>query len=237
MILQEARMKPFINNYEDIMELLDSQIEGLPWNTLYTERNKPAPFLLQNDLPDENLVEFLETKPHIESAIEFGCGEGRNSIYMAKQGIAVTAIDISDVAISNAKENAANKEVQIDFQCKEAFKTDIKMKFDFAYDSGMFHHLAPHRRITYINLLKTILNDNGYFGLVCFAWGENVAGEIDDWEFYQQKWRGEIAFTKERLIDLFTPNFEIIEIRKYKSGIPNTIQGLDFLWTCLFRNN
>ena len=228
-------MGQFINNYDDILELLDTQVEGLPWNNFYEKRNKPAPFLLQNDLPDENLVEFLSLKPHIKSAIEFGCGEGRNAIYMAKQGFAVTAVDFSDVAINNAQEIAKNKGVRVNFQCQDIIKDAINGKFDFAYDSGMFHHLSPHRRITYLNVLKSLLTDNGYYGLTCFAWGEKIAGEIDDWEYYQQKWRGEIAFTKERLVEFFNPYFKVVGIRKYKSGVPNTIQGLDFLWTCLFQ--
>lgn len=70
--------------------------------------------------------------------------------------------------------------------------------YDFAYDSGMFHHLAPNRRIIYIELLKTILKPGGYFGLVCFAWGENCADEVDDWEFYKLKKRVGVAFTKRK---------------------------------------
>jgi hypothetical protein len=36
---------------------------------------------------------------------------------------------------------------------------------------------------------------------------------------------------------VFTPHFEIVEIRKYRNEVPDTIQGLDFMWTCLLRNN
>lgn len=87
----------------------------------------------------------------------------------------------------------------------------------------------PHRRLTYIELLKSVLKPGGYFGLVCFAWGENCADEVDDWEFYQQRKRVGVAFSKERLTQLFEPHFEIIEIRKYRNGVPDTIQGLDFM--------
>ena len=116
-----------------------------------------------------------------------------------------------------------------------ANKNVVKGKYDFAYDSGMLQHLPPNRRITYIELLKSVLKPGGYFGLVCFAWGENCADEVDEWEFYKQRKRVGVAFTKERLIELFSPHFKIIEIRKYRDGVPATIQGLDFMWTCLFR--
>jgi SAM-dependent methyltransferase len=230
-------MKPFINNVDDIMDLLDSQADGVLWNDFYELRNHPANFILQNELPDENLVEFFQRNVPIASAIEFGCGEGRNAIFMAKQGASVTAIDISSTAIENAKRLANQKGVTVDFRCQNVLTGGISGIYDFAYDSGMLHHLTPHRRITYIELLKSLLKPEGYFGLVCFAWGDDCADEVDDWEFYNQRKRVGVAFSKERLIELFSPHFEIIEIRKYRNGVPGTIQGLDFMWTCLFRRS
>lgn len=230
-------MKPFINNYDDIMELLDSKVESVSWDEFYALRKHPANFITQNELADENLVDFFEKGIPITSSIEFGCGEGRNAIFMAKKGVSVTAIDSSTFAIENASKIAVKNDVNVDFRCQNIFSSNINIKFDFAYDSGMLHHLPPHRRITYIELLKSVLKPGGYFGLVCFAWGENCADEVDDWEFYQQRERVGVAFTKERLIELFAPHFEVIYIRKYRNGIPNTIQGLDFMWTCLFRVN
>ncbi|MBD5470082.1 MAG: methyltransferase domain-containing protein [Lachnospiraceae bacterium] len=228
-------MKPYINNYADILELLDEKVESINWNSFYEERKRPVPFITQNTMPDENLVAFLHSQTGIKSAIEFGCGEGRNAIYMAKQGIKVTAYDLSAVAIENAKKIMTDAGVNVNFVCKDVIKSNITDKVDFVYDSGMFHHLSPHRRITYIELVKKILKSDGYFGLTCFSWGTNCADEITDWEYYNHKFNAGVAFTKERLIELFFPHFEIIEIRNYQNGVPNTIQGLEFMWVCLFK--
>ncbi len=229
-------MGNYINNFDDVMDFLDNLTEGIHWDTFYELRDRPANFILQNELPDENLVELFNNGLSISSAIEFGCGEGRNAIFMAKQGVSVTGIDISNKAIQNAQTIASRKGVRVDFRCQDAIKEPITGCYDLAYDSGMLHHIAPHRRITYIKLLKSILKNDGYFALNCFAWGDECADEIDDWEFYQQRRRFGVAFTKERLISLFSPHFEVINIRKCRSGIPGTIQGLDFMWTCLFKN-
>jgi len=229
-------MKPYINNYEDIMAFLDDIVASVEWNEFYEERKFQAPFIIQNTMPDENLVEFLNTGPAIKTAMELGCGEGRNAIFLAAQGISVTALDYSPTAIKNAKSIAKKHNISVDFRCQDVIKTKTNGKYDFVYDSGLLHHLPPHRRITYIELLQEILKPGGYFGLTCFAWGENCADEVDDWEFYQQKFSAGVAFTKERLMELFTPHFDVIEIRKYKNHIPNTIQGLQFMWTCLFKD-
>ena len=81
-------MKPFIDNYADILDFLDEKVDSINWDNFYKERKRPVPFITQNTMPDENLVAFLNNQTGIKSAIEFGCGEGRNAIYMAKQGIA-----------------------------------------------------------------------------------------------------------------------------------------------------
>ncbi len=229
-------MKPCINNYADLLDFLDEKVDSINWDSFYGERKRPVPFITQNTMPDENLVKFLSCHTDIKTAVELGCGEGRNAIYMAGQGLEVTAYDLSCVAIENAKRIMAEVHVCVNFVCKDVIKSGITGMADFVYDSGMFHHLSPHRRITYIELLKKILKPNGYFGLTCFSWGTDCADEIDDWEFYNHKFNAGLAFTKERLMELFSPHFEVIELRKYQNGIPGTIQGLEFLWVCLFQN-
>jgi len=228
-------VKPFINNYNDLMDFIDDKVASVAWDEFYGERKFQAPFITQNTMPDENIVELLAKPIPIKTAIVLGCGEGRNAIYMAKQGISVTALDISPVAIENAKGIANATGVSVDFRCQDILKDKICGQYDFIYDSGLLHHLSPHRRLTYIELLQAILKPGGYFGLTCFAWGENCADEVDDWAFYEQKFSAGVAFTKERLVELFSPNFDVIEIRKYKNHVPDTIQGLQFMWVCLFK--
>ena len=229
-------MKQHINSYDDLMVFLDSKVASVAWDEFYGERKFKAPFIQQNTMPDENLVDFLNNNSYIKTAIELGCGEGRNAIFMAKKGIVVTALDISPVAIENARKIALEQGINIDFKCQDIIKSKINGKYDFVYDSGLFHHLPPHRRITYIEILQSILKPGGYFGLTCFAWGESCADEVNDWEFYEQSFSAGVAFTKERLAELFEPTFNIVEIRKYKNQVPDTIQGLQFMWVCLFKD-
>ena len=229
-------MKPNIDNYSDVFDLLDDLVEQISWDEFYTNR-MPAPFILQNDMPDENLKELMESLP-IQNVLELGCGEGRNAIFLASKGIDVTAIDKSSVAIANAKALAMQKNVDVNFQCMDAFAFKSDKKYDLIYDSGMLHHLAPHRRITYVELIKSLLNPFGHLGLTCFAWGGKSihgADEIDDWEFYKRKCVG-VAFTPERLKEIFGNAMNLVYIRKMKDGVPDTIQGLTFMWAALFAN-
>jgi SAM-dependent methyltransferase len=46
-------------------------------------------------------------------ALDLGMGEGRNTIFLAQQGWDATGVDISDVAVAQAKQRAANLQVKI----------------------------------------------------------------------------------------------------------------------------
>jgi len=127
------------------MDFLDDKVANVEWDEFYGERKFQAPFITQNTMPDEDLVEFLANTILIKTAIELGCGEGRNAVYMAKKGISITAVDISPVAIENAMKIASDSNVNIDFRYQDIIKDKICGQYDFAYDSGLLHHLAPHR--------------------------------------------------------------------------------------------
>lgn len=226
-------MKYNINTVDDLYRMLDQYVDGVSWDEFYTERKFKAPFVLQNELPDEILVEILDNYK-FKNALDLGCGEGRNAAYMAKRVETVSAVDLSEKAVETAKKFASENDANIDFKCGNMFDIQFDKKFDFIYDSGTFHHLAPHRRLSYLELLNRYLNDGGYFGLCCFAEGENCADEVDDYEFYKKRRTG-VAFSRERLSEFFGNMFDVIEIRRYKNGIPGTIQGLEFMWVCLFR--
>nr|MCR5106345.1 class I SAM-dependent methyltransferase [Eubacterium sp.] len=148
-----------INNYEDLLNVLDRINESIDWNNFYEKRVIKAPFLVNNILPDKMITEFV--KGHsIMDAVEFGCGEGRNAIFLAKSGIDVTAIDSSDIAIRNAKAKTEDLK-NVTLICSDFLAVDFAdRKYDLVLDSGMFHHLAPHRRLQYRELLKGLLKEN-----------------------------------------------------------------------------
>jgi SAM-dependent methyltransferase len=201
-----------INNFEDLYLVLDRLNESIDWNTFYSERVMKAPFLANNTLPDKIVTKFVKTH-NIKDAVEFGCGEGRNAIYLAKRGIDVVAIDSSEVAIRNAKDKTEGLN-NVRFICSNFLSIDFEgRKYDLVIDSGMFHHLAPHRRLQYRELLKEIIKENGYIVLLCFSADEGGAEELDDLEFYMKRNTG-VSFSEQRLRDFFGSDFEIISIEK-----------------------
>ncbi|WP_234447829.1 class I SAM-dependent methyltransferase [Viridibacillus soli] len=207
------------------------------WNAFYTDRQKNIPFF--ENKPDENLVSYYEQgviKPG--KVLELGCGPGRNAIYLTEKGFSVNAVDLSEESLKWALERANEQGVHINFIQKNIFDLNVQeSEYDFIYDSGCFHHIAPHRRMDYIHLVKKSLKPNGYFAINCFIEGGPLGGSsISDWEVYRIKsLQGGLGFTDIKLQRIFR-DFACIEVRKMRSvNVNESVFGVDGLLTAIFQ--
>jgi SAM-dependent methyltransferase len=89
-----------LNLHEDADNAVDM------WDGMYRERPK-----VWSGKPNPQLVaETAGLKP--EAALDLGCGEGADAIWLAQQGWRVTAVDVSAVALERAAAHAAEPGVQ-----------------------------------------------------------------------------------------------------------------------------
>jgi cyclopropane fatty-acyl-phospholipid synthase-like methyltransferase len=56
-----------------------------------------------------------------QRALAIADGEGRNSIFLAEQGLSVTALDSSSVGVAKAQRLAAERQVSVDFRVADVF--------------------------------------------------------------------------------------------------------------------
>ncbi|MET9338513.1 class I SAM-dependent methyltransferase [Nonomuraea sp. NPDC003804] len=198
-------MNRSIRTMDDVMNLLDrlfasdadrwTEQASTWWDDFYTDRSKPVPFFA--DKPDESLVSYLERgmlRPG--RALDLGCGPGRNAIHLASLGFEVDAIDLSPTAVAWAEERARTAGADVRFHCGDAFTADLRPgRYDLVYDSGCLHHLPPHRRVSYLNLLDRLLAPGGHLAITCFASGA-MGSELQDEEFYRDgRLHGGLAYT------------------------------------------
>ncbi|MDR4904773.1 class I SAM-dependent methyltransferase [Bacillus mycoides] len=231
-------MKETISSYEDLLDMLDSLLREPTqfWDNFYSNREKGVPFFTNK--PDENLVNYFEKKLlNPGKVLELGCGPGRNAIYFAEKGCLVDAVDLSQESIQWATERAKEKNLHVNFIYNNIFDLQIEEgTYDIVYDSGCFHHIAPHRRMNYINLVKKALKPGGYFAITCFVQGGELGGaDITDWEVYKlQSLKGGLGFTDAKLRVIFR-DFSEVEIRRMKEiKQSNKVFGVSGLWTALF---
>ncbi len=209
------------------------------WDGFYADRGKPVPFFVAK--PDENLVSYLDRGLITPGrALDLGCGAGRNAILLASAGFEVDAVDLSPAAVTWATDRAGEAGVEVNFQCGDAFartETDLSGPYDLIYDSGCFHHLPPHRRISYLALLDRALAPGGQLGLTCFAAGE-MGSELSDADLYRHgRLDGGLAYTPDSLRWIFSGLTEV-ELRRMRDLPAESAHfGEAFLWTALFRRD
>lgn len=209
-----------VKSNEELLVMLDELLREPQefWNDFYKNQSKQVPFFVNK--PDENLVSYIVDKRiRTGEALDLGCGAGRNAIYLAKQGFSVVGVDLSDNALSWAKQRTQGTDLSIQWMCANIFELDLQENsFDLIYDSGCFHHIAPHRRSTYLELIEKVLKPNGYFALCSFEQGGPYGGSaISDEEVYKKRsLEGGLGYTKESLKDIFQA-LEPMEIRRMKS--------------------
>ena len=219
---------------DDLLRLLDglfTDTDAARWDEFYADRSRPVPFFAVK--PDENLVSYLERgliKPG--RALDVGCGPGRNAIHLAAAGFTVDAVDLSENAIAWARDRAAEAGVTVDFHRGDAFAATGP--YDLIHDSGCFHHLPPHRRISYLAMLDRALVPGGHFALTCFTAEEGSSRT--DADFYRDtKLDGGVGYTPESLRWIFSDLVEV-ELRPMREQHADSASfGVPFLCTALFR--
>ncbi|MFJ6616584.1 class I SAM-dependent methyltransferase [Kitasatospora sp. NPDC091335] len=107
--------------------------------------------------------------------------------------------------------------------------------YDLVYDSGCLHHLAPHRRVSYLALLDRVLAPGGHFGVTAFAAGA-MGSERSDEELYRLgTLEGGLAYSPDELRSLFR-EFTPLEIRPMAAQAAGSgLFGAPFLLAALFR--
>jgi SAM-dependent methyltransferase len=112
-------------------------------------------------MPDSMLVEMLESRAIAPGrTLEVGCGTGTNAIYLAQHGFEVIGVDISPLAVENAraKSHGCCRFETVDF-LNEAPPGG---PFQFVFDRGCFHTFEEdNERARFAQNVVTVLTDDG----------------------------------------------------------------------------
>ena len=222
----------------DVLAMLDALLDirdGDWWNGFYEDRAKPCPFFV--DAPDESLAGWVSDgtlRPG--RAVDLGCGNARNAIFLARHGFSVDGVDFSRRAIDWAQERVRDAGVTVRLQCQSVFAWECEPgTCDLVYDSGCFHHLPPHRRRTYVERVATALKPGGWFGLNCFR-PEGGSGYTDHEVYERRSTGGGLGYTEAQLREVWSHGLDVRAIRQMREpGTECGLFGKDFLWVLLAR--
>ncbi|MDX1596111.1 MAG: class I SAM-dependent methyltransferase [Nitrosopumilaceae archaeon] len=175
---------PLDDDWDDFYN--EAEIEDLPW---FTRR---LDFDLQIELKSRGIRKG--------NFLDLGTGIGTQAIALSKMGFNVTGADISKIAIDKAKKRYDKINFVVDDILNTKFTDN---SFDFIFDRGIFHLFDESDRPKFVNQIKRILNDGGFYFLKCMS--------TDEEEF-----SGDNAphrLSKQQILDTFGNDFDIEKIK------------------------
>jgi SAM-dependent methyltransferase len=202
-----------------------------PWEKEYQEQK----LVNMGTEPQEDTKRFIkwlkkDQKINIEDlyVLDAGCGNGRNSFYVASLGANVLGYDISPTAIAQAK-NIQNQNQEykntIDFFVSSMDEAIHKgdNTFDLVLDVTSSNALSHDERILFLKETFRVLKSGGYMFLktLCKDGDDNAKYLLKNFgtgEHDMYKLQGtsitERVFTKADLLDYYEPYARILSIDK-----------------------
>lgn len=200
------------------------------WTAMLTREGHP----LNSRLPDEPLVDWhgrgLLGDLDGARVLDVGCGNGRNGAWLAERGADVVGVDLAAPLLDAVRPDLP---ASMSVTALDVLRDPLPAgPFDVVYDSGCFHHLAPHRRITYRERILPLLAPGGRYAVVAFA-QEAQPSPPDREVLTSGDLGGGMSFLLEDLERIFAP-LRPVEVRRVRDDVPGTF-GAQFLNAGLFR--
>jgi tellurite methyltransferase len=100
----------------------------LKWDTKFRNEacvlgTNPSRFLVDN-------IELISSHVPGTNALDIACGEGRNSIYLAKRGFHVVGLDISEAGLDKGRQWMEREGVKIDFRLANLEQVEFTEQYD-----------------------------------------------------------------------------------------------------------
>lgn len=131
-------------------------------NAWEKEYAKGTPHWAKGEEPSEFAKEFVDEleKREANTVLEIGSGNGRDSIFFAKKGFKVSAVDVSLSAVELAKSNIEKKKVEVDIREANAESLPfLNGSFDGVFSLSVLH--STNLRNTIPEVYR-VLKSRGY---------------------------------------------------------------------------
>jgi 2-polyprenyl-3-methyl-5-hydroxy-6-metoxy-1,4-benzoquinol methylase len=146
-------------------------------------------------------INFI-TEKNFKSVLDVGCGSGRYSLDLAKHGISVTGIDLSEEMLAIANANSSKLGFNNKYILGSYLDVELEEKYDVTILMGLFDYISNPEEI-FLKLKK----DTTQYILASFPKPGGILG-----------WQRKIRY-KIRNCQLFYYSEETLENLMFKSGI------------------
>jgi SAM-dependent methyltransferase len=169
---------------------------GLGWEATYQADQAPWDI----GRPQPVFIRLADAGEITSPVLDSGCGTGEHTLLFASRGMDALGVDVSPTAIGRARQKAADRGLNADFQVGDVLALDqLSRTFATIVDSGVFHTFSDADRVRYVASLASVLQQGGVLHLLAFS--ELTPGE-----------RGPRRVTQAELRDAFADGWEVQRI-------------------------
>ena len=137
------------------------------WDAAY-EQERPPPWDIGR--PQPAFVVLAEKGTLAGDLLDAGCGTGEHALLAAACGARVRGVDMSETAISQARDKAVERGLSATFAAGDILTVPLPRRgFDTVIDSGLFHVFDDDDRARYVAVLRDVLRPSGVCCLMCFS--------------------------------------------------------------------
>lgn len=168
--------------------------------------------------PQRAFVRLVEAGVIRGPVLDVGCGSGELSLYLARHGHEVLGIDLSPVAIQQARQKARWRGIDAHFLVLDALElpqlASAGLTFQTVVDSAMLHLLGDRERDRFIAGLGSVVRTGGIYCVLGDARNDDRSiygitpgeleerfGEIGGWEvafafetIFERRWSTNPAY-------------------------------------------
>ena len=131
--------------------------------------------------PNQLCYEIMKLKPPIKpfKVLDIGCGEGKDAVFLARNGYIVSGLDATDNGIEKGKQLAEKCDVSVDFFKADMADFRLKENYDIILCSGVMHFVKPEYRNDIFQNLKKHTTQNGIHAMNVFVEKPFIASPPD----------------------------------------------------------
>ena len=100
-------------------------------------------------------------------ALDLGCGQGRNALFLAQHGFEVTAVDQNELALEILQSIVEQEDLEMTVGLYDINSANLKQSYDLIVSTGVLMFLQADRIPAIIRNMQDQTNPGGYNLIVC----------------------------------------------------------------------
>jgi tellurite methyltransferase len=144
-------------------------VERPPWSPWGREYVKTPTHFIWGTRPSELAREATALAGRRARVLDLGCGEGRDTVFLAEQGHDVVGVDLSIAGLRKAQRLAEARGVRVPWVCAELPDLPVRGPFDLVYSCGSIHYVARDARRELFVRLRDFTRRGGHHAHVVFT--------------------------------------------------------------------